>query len=226
VLGTRIDQMSAKSAILKEQVATLQNEMAKLMSSQALMDKMRQEEKYSFDTSKAEQEKGLTGVKLAMKVLKEYYAKNADHEVASGSARGILSLLEVVESDITKTLAGLTTDEDTAVSEYETMSQKNEIEKASKEQSIKYKGKESKELDQSIAENIADRSGVQAELDAVLEYLSKIEERCIAKAEAYSERVSRREAELAGLKEALTILGSETAFLQLKHGYRTLRGSK
>merc|ERR1719468_89510 len=100
------------------------------------------------------------------------------------------------------------------------MTRKNEIERATKEQSVKYKTKNSKELDETIAETIADRSGLQAELDAVLEYLQKIEEECIAKPESYAERASRREAELAGLKEALTILNSETAFIQR----RALRG--
>merc|ERR1712087_403842 len=54
----------------------------------------------------------------------------------------------------TKTLAGLMTDDDTAVSEYETMSMKNDIEKAIKEQSTKYEGKESKELDQAYLETL------------------------------------------------------------------------
>merc|ERR1719277_2857893 len=100
------------------------------------------------------------------------------------------------------------------------MSRRNEIEKTVKEQDVKYKLKESKELDKSIAENTADRTGVQAELDAILEYLAKIEEQCIAKPEAYSERVRRREAEVAGLKEALNILESETALVQRKRGHR------
>merc|ERR1712228_810763 len=98
--------------------------------------------------------------------------------------------------------------------EYETMSRNNEIERTAKEQSVKYKVKESKELDKSSAENAADRTGVQAELDAVLEYLAKIEEECIAKAETYAERARRHAAEIAGLKQALEILESETAFIQ------------
>jgi hypothetical protein len=89
---------------------------------------------------------------------------------------------------------------------------------------VKYKSKESKDLDKETEENSADRSGVQTELDAVLEYLAKIEDRCIAKAETYAERKSRREAELAGLKQALDILDNETAFVQMR-AHRTLRGA-
>merc|ERR1740139_408835 len=104
------------------------------------------------------------------------------------------------------------------------MSKENEIERTMKQQDVKYKVKESKQLDKTTAENTADRSAVQAELDAIMEYLSKIEEQCIAKAEAYSERASRREAEIAGLKQALDVLESETAFLQRLERHRKLHG--
>merc|ERR1712190_677176 len=60
-LSTRIDQASATSAKLKAEVAALQDELAKLAKSQAEMDNLRQEEKTAFDSSKAEQEKGLAG---------------------------------------------------------------------------------------------------------------------------------------------------------------------
>lgn len=227
MLGTRIDQMMAKTARLKAEVATLQSELAKLAFSQAKMDKLRQEEKEAYVASKAEQEKGLEGVKLAIKLLREYYAKtDASHNMAAGGVSGVVGLLETIESDMTRTLAELMTDEDSAAEEYDKMSRRNEIEKTVKEQDVKYKLKESKELDKSIAENTADRTGVQAELDAILEYLTKIEEQCIAKPEAYEERARRREAEIAGLKEALQILESETALLQRLKSHRVLRGSE
>jgi len=225
LLTTRLDQMSAKSAKLKEEVAALQSELSKLASSQAQMDKLRQEEKDAYTASKAEQVKGLEGVKLAMKLLREYYASSADHDAASGAAGGVIGLLETIESDMTKTIASLDSEEESAADEYDTLSRKNEIERTTKEQSVKYKSKESKELDKSAAENAADRTGVQAELDAVLEYLAKIEEQCIAKAEPYAERARRRAAEIAGLKQALEILESETALIQRLKKHRKLRGA-
>jgi len=76
---------------------------------------------------------------------------------------------------------------------------------------LKYKVKESKHLDKFSGELIADRTGVQAELDAILEYLSKIEGECIEKAETYAQRKARFESEVAGLKAALTVLESESA---------------
>merc|ERR1712238_27652 len=198
---TRINQAAAKSAKLKEEMAT-------------------------FEESSAELEKGLSGIKAALKVLNEYYAKeDKSHDAADGAGSGIISLLEVCEADFSKNLAQVTTDEEIAVAEYEKETKENEIEKTTKSQDVKYKTKESKELDKYAAELTSDRSGVQGELHAVLEYLSQIEKRCIAKAETYADRAARRVAEIAGLKQALTILESETALVQSSRKHRSFRGA-
>merc|ERR1719478_1689028 len=119
-LSTQIDSMTAKSAKLKEEVATLQKELSALAKAQAEMDKLRAEEKAVFDTNSAEMKKGVEGVKLALKVLREYYAKDdKSHAAAEGAGSGIIGLLEVCEADFSKGLAEMTTVEETAASEYE-----------------------------------------------------------------------------------------------------------
>merc|ERR1719281_2311577 len=160
-------------------------------------------------------EQGLEGVKLALKVLRDYYAKeDKAHAAAEGAGAGIIGMLEVVESDFSKGLAEMISVEDAAVAEYEKQTKENEIAKTTKEQDVKYKTKEAKSLDKAIVEHSSDREGLQTELDAVLDYWEKIKEQCIAKAEPYEERKKRREAEIAGLKEALAILEGEAALLQ------------
>jgi len=223
-LSTDIDAKSAKSAKLKEQVAELQKELAALASTQAEMDKIRAEEKSAYDANSAEMEKGINGVKLALKVLNDYYAKDSAHGSAGGAGNGIIGLLEVCESDFTKGLAEMTATEQSAAAEYDQLTKANNIEKATKEQDVKYKTKESKGLDKAVSEANGDRSTVQEELDAVLEYYKGLKGRCVAKAETYSERVKRREAEIAGLKEALSILDGEAVLLQ-QTSKRALRGS-
>merc|ERR1719379_170646 len=114
------------------------------------------------------------------------------------------------------------TAEETALAEYEQLTKENEIAKVTKEQDVKYKTKESKSLDTGVTELSSDRQGAQAELDAVLEYLESLKKQCIAKPETYEERKKRREAEIAGLKEALEILSGAAVFLQ--QGKPALRG--
>ena len=89
---------------------------------------------------------------------------------------------------------------------------------------VKYKTKEFKGLDKSISDLTGDKDTTSSELSAVLDYYGKIKDRCIAKPETYEERKARREAEIKGLKEALSILENETAFVQRrKHSLRSSR---
>ena len=88
------------------------------------------------------------------------------------------------------------------------------IDKATKGQDVKYKSKEISELANSLAQSSSDWTGLHTELDAVVEYLGKLEKMCIAKPEPYAERAARREAEISGLKEAITILEGNAALLQ------------
>merc|ERR1712032_1191888 len=225
-LSTKIDQMTSRSAQLKGEVAELEKGLSALAKAQAEMDKIRLEEKEDYSKAKEEMEAGIKGVQLALKVLRDYYAKeDKAHSSDEGGGSGIIGLLEVVESDFSKGLIEMTLTEETAQAAYDQESKENEIKKTTKEQDVKYKTEEATGLDKAIAEATSDKTGVQEELDAVLEYLKGIEDRCIAKPETYAERVARRDAELAGLREALSILENETSFLQQK-SKRTLRGTK
>merc|ERR1712151_1016813 len=103
--------MVARSSQLKEEVVVIQNQLAELAKSQASMDKLRGEEKAAFAASKAELEKGITGLKLALKILNEYYGStDKAHAAAEGAASSITGLLEVCEADFSKNLAQIISD--------------------------------------------------------------------------------------------------------------------
>merc|ERR1712048_532661 len=210
-LSADIDKKTARAAQLRNEIATLQAELAELTKSQAEMDKIRAEEHAEWESNSKEMEQGLNGVKLALKVLNEYYQKSGK---AGGASSGIIGLLEVCESDFSKGLTEMNAAEDTAQSEYEQQTKENEITKVTKDQDVKYKTKEAAGLDQAVSELSSDKGAVETELAAVNEYLKELNGRCVAKAESYSERKQRRADEIAGLKEALSILESETALLQ------------
>jgi predicted RNase H-like nuclease (RuvC/YqgF family) len=216
-LSAKIDQMTAESAKLVEEAAVLNKELAEIASSQQEMDKLRDSENKLYVESKAELEKALSGIKLALKVLKDYYAKaDKAHGAAGGASSGIIGLLEVCEADFSKNLAEVVSTEQTAQAAYDQETKDNEIETTTKTQDVKYKSKESADLDKAVAETTNDRSSVQEELDAVDSYLKKLHDMCDEKVESYAEKKRRREAEIAGLKEALTILEDETALLETK----------
>merc|ERR1719472_453198 len=227
-LTTKIDRAASKSASLKEEVKEAQAELAAIAKEQAEMDKLRQEQNADFKVAKADLELGLGGVQKALEKLREYYGGAAAalvqddssfgsfmqqpapppaHKKSTGAGQSIIGILEVCESDFSKNLANEEQAEADAVEEYEKTTQENKITKSTKEQDVKYKTQEFKSLDKETS---------STELSAVMEYYAKIKDRCVAKPETYEERKKRREAEIAGLKQALEILENETAFVQRK----------
>lgn len=234
-MTAKLDQAASASATLKAEVQQLSGELAELTKSQAVMDNMRREEHALFLETKTDLEMGLEGVRKALGVLREYYgsAEAASmlqagaaqppvpekHSKAAGAGSSIIGMLEVVESDFAKNLATSETEEDDSQSEYDTMTQQNKVTKTIKEQDVTYKTQEFKSLDKTVSDLGGERETTNTELAAVLDYDTQIKARCVAQPESYEERKARREAEVSGLKEALTILNDETAFVQSrKHG--------
>merc|ERR550514_1302506 len=141
-LTAKIEQNTAKSGQLKEEIAELEAQLSELTKTQAEMDKIRAEEKAVFEKASSETEKALDGVKKALKVLNDYYSKSDKaHSSSDGASSGIIGLLEVCESDFSKSLTEMTAAEESAISTYEQETQENEILKVTKEQDVKYKTK-------------------------------------------------------------------------------------
>merc|ERR1719252_43727 len=135
---------------------------------QATMDEMRAEQKAVYAEAKKDYEDGIEGLTMALQILRDYYASDSEsliqqpatsvHSKATGEATGIIGMLEVAQSDFSKMLADATVEEESAIKEYEKITQEN----------------------------------------------------LVTKPMTYEERKARREAEIAGLKEALAILEGET----------------
>merc|ERR1719504_307107 len=126
-LSTSIDKMSSRKAVLEEEVATLMKELSDIAKSQAGYDKWFSEFEATYTSDKADMEAGIEGVKLALKILKDYYAKDKSHVAAEGAGAGIIGLIEVAEADFTK---GLAEDVENAANQkaaYEETTKENEI---------------------------------------------------------------------------------------------------
>merc|ERR1712166_1285392 len=125
--SAKIEQQAAQAAKLKGEIATLESELAALIRAQATMDKIRAEEKAAWEVNSAETEKGLNGIKLALKVLNEYYAKaDKAHSSGDGASTGIIGLLEVCESDFSKALTEMNAEEQSSAAAYDQESKENE----------------------------------------------------------------------------------------------------
>merc|ERR1719183_2983524 len=132
-LGTKIDKATSKIAKLKEEIATLTEELGAIAKAQQEADEIRMEEKEAWAATKADYESGVEGVGMALQVLRDYYAEKdealiqAQHDKATGAATGIIGMLEVIESDFTKSLADGSATEAMAIEAYEKLTQDNKI---------------------------------------------------------------------------------------------------
>jgi chromosome segregation ATPase len=233
-LNTSKDKFEAKIAKLTESIATLEAELADIAAAQKTANEMRAEEKAAWTDGKSDFEQGLEGVQMALQVLRDYYAEkdsaaslvqtNDDGDIktqmalmqsqaskSTGSASGIIGMLEVAESDFSKMLSEGQAAEDQLQKEYEKVTEDNRIASAKKDTEKKYSAKDLKETGALLADTKDDLGVSQEELSAILEYWEKLQPQCVAKPEPYEERKARREREIAGLKEALTILEEESA---------------
>eukprot|EP00429_Kryptoperidinium_foliaceum_P018796 CAMPEP_0176043554 /NCGR_PEP_ID=MMETSP0120_2-20121206/21614_1 /TAXON_ID=160619 /ORGANISM="Kryptoperidinium foliaceum, Strain CCMP 1326" /LENGTH=711 /DNA_ID=CAMNT_0017376961 /DNA_START=85 /DNA_END=2220 /DNA_ORIENTATION=- len=247
-LKGKIDEAASASVMLKSEVKELQAELAELAKQQASMDDARRSSHEAYLTSKADLQQGLGGVRSAIRILREYYAsddsgdaalvqtdeESADaseqpapptkHEKSKGAGETIIGMLEVVESNFAKTMAEEETEEAGNDAEYQKTTQENKVLNAMRNKDVEYKTQEYKGLDKAITDMSADYDTATQELAAVKEYFGKLKERCVAKPESYEERRRRRQKELEGLKEAMSILegsnGGSNAFLQRQRGAR------
>jgi len=229
---TRKDKAVAAIEKLTEEIATLQSELSEMAKQQLAMDQMRSEQAAAFAEAKKDFEDGIEGLTMALQILRDYYAADKEsfiqqpdtsvHSKATGEASGIIGMLEVAQSDFSKMLADATVEEESAIKQYEKITQENAVTKAIKEADVKYKTGEKASLEKRVSELTSDIEGEQTELDAVLDYYEKLKPGCIAKPMTYEERKKRREAEIAGLKEALVILEGETgtSFLAIRSARR------
>jgi len=225
-LQTRIDGASATIAELTEAVKTLEAEIADIDSSQASATAIRTKEKADNTAAISDFKQSAEAVVKAMGVLKEFYggaliqtsAKVADKRPSFGGAKtdtgsSIISVLEVAESDFTTLLAETETEEDAAAAAYEKLTKENTVSKAAKVADAKAKESEIKSLTVELGHSKEDHASTSAELDAVNSYIDKLKPQCEEKAMSYAEKKAAREAEIAGLKEALEILEG-SSFLQ------------
>jgi len=225
-LSTNLDSANARAATLKESVARLQKELAELASSQAEMTKIRLSEKSLYDNNSAEMKQAIDGVQKALSILRDYYAsEDKSHTAAGEPGSKIIGLLETVESDFTKRLAEMQASESLSASDFERVSKEGDVSRTMKDQDVRYKNKEIARLAKDARETSSDRDGSLSELDAIIEFLAKLGNMCAAKPDTYAETKARRDAEIAGLRDALSVIQGESVLIQ-ETSKRTLRGSR
>jgi len=216
----RIEKAEAGKAKLGEEITTLESEVAEIDAGQAEATKIRAEEHAEYLQASQDFKDSAAAVAKAIEVLDNYYnnaalIQTSQPDMEFGSAKGdigstITSILEVAESDFSQLLAEAEAEESSAQSAYDKLTQDNSVTKATKQGDAKGKQNEVKQLEVALGNYKENRATTSDELDAVLAYLDTLKPQCESKVMSYGEKKARREQEIAGLKEALTILSGES----------------
>jgi len=231
-LNSRIDKASARVAELEEAIKTLDSEIATLDAATAEATKIRTEEAASNAKAIKDYGDAAAATEKAIKILKDFYdnaaliqtsskTRSATDDDApefgaskSGAGGVIIGILEMSNEDFVKLHSETSTSEEEAQESYEKLMNDNKASKAAKMAEVKASKSEVKSLTVALEQHGEDKTMVSSELDAVLAYVEKLKPQCEEKVMSYAEKKARREAEIAGLKEALEILASEAALVQ------------
>merc|ERR1719231_1974638 len=231
-LSARIDGAKSTIAENTESIKTLEAEIAEIDAAQAEATEIRTTEHEDYLKASKDFKDSAEAVAKAIEVLKNFYEgsfiqvkaqtnlKSKQPEFGgakSDTASTIISVLEMSEEDFTTLLAESEATEDEAAKAYEKLTDENKVSKATKETEAKGKASEVKSLTVQLGHSKEDQAATSEELDAVNAYIDKLRPDCESKAMSYEERKAKREAEIEGLKEALSILeGDGLAFVQVK----------
>jgi DNA repair exonuclease SbcCD ATPase subunit len=231
---TRVDEGVSKIAELKESIKDLESEVADIDKTQAEATTLRTKETEEYSRASKDFKDSANAVAQAIEVLQSFYggasliqvtshtkvlskarSKSEDAEGKQGdAANAIISILEVAQEDFTSLLAEVQATEDEAAKAYDKLTTENKISKASKVAEAKGKNSELKSVSSAVEMAKEDQSATSQELDAVLAYFDKLKPECESKAMSYEEKKAAREAEIEGLKEALSILSGSAALVQ------------
>jgi hypothetical protein len=234
--AARIQKAEAGKAKATEEMKHLSTEIAEIDAGQAKATMVRAEQHEEFLKASQDAKDSAAAVAKAIDVLSEYYSKAASFvqvgvqshtwQPALGGAKSdvgstIVSILENCESNFAQMLAEQEADEASAVESYEKLTQDNKVAKAEKTADVEGKENELKQLEVAVGNYKENKATTSSELDAVLAYLDKLKPQCETKALSYAEQKAKRDAEISGLKEALTVLSGE-ALIQTS----SLRGAR
>jgi len=232
-LQSRIDKATSRTAELDGAVKALESEIAELDAATAEATKIRSEEHETYLKASKDFGDAVKATEMAIKVLKDFYDNAALIQTSSKTARApefgsaksgaggaIISILEMSNEDFVKLLSEVETSETEAQETFEKLMNDSTASKGAKEAEVKASLSEIKSLKVALENNGEDHSMTSSELAAVNEYLEKLKPQCEEKVMSYAEKKARREAEIAGLKEALEILSGGLALIQTQGNLR------
>jgi len=224
-LNTQLADNEAKRDQLAEDTTRLGNEIDELEESLATLTKERHDESAQNEATVSEAEEGKAAVEEALEVLDHFYKTAAKAEKVellqqappdagfdSGSqgsqsaSKGIIGMLEVIQSDFVRTIATTQKVEREAAADFLELETTTKVSMGKKTMEKDNKQSTLVETNDAIREDNESMLDEQALLDKSIQELNELRPACIDTGMSYEDRVAKREQEIDSLKEALCTL--------------------
>jgi len=229
MLTAKVDEINAAIDKLTADIASNEAAIAELDKTTKEATEVRQKEKAKNEETIADAKAALEAVAMALKVLKEFYAKaagetellqhkqspaddapesfsNEAYTGQQGSSKGVVGMLEVIQSDFARLESDTSTDEALAAKEYETLMDESAVDRETKRVENVKMGRQVTAKERDLTATTKDLKATQDELAAAQEYFDKLKPDCIEEGLSFEERAKMRQEEIDSLKEAFDIL--------------------
>jgi len=211
----------AKIVSLGQEIQDLGEQLAELASKVAEATSMRNKEHADNTAVIKDSTESIEAISAAIATLNEYYGGEAllqTGQPKSDTASVITRMLQTAQSDFEKLKGDTEFSESKGLSNYEDFMQESKVSAAKKGALKDGKTAERSSVKAALSEISEDLANATKAMDGASNYLKSVNERCAHKEMSFAERVAAREAEVNGLREALTILGGDSAaFLQKRN---------
>jgi hypothetical protein len=240
-----ITETKAKIDELVEEVNELEVEIAALYKNVNEATTLRKAESAENSKTLKNAKIGLSAIKAATAVLKDFYDKaflqtnkqpvadsdgqtigdmapkvaSEDYKGKQDAASGILGMMAVIQSDFEGTISATTSEEKEAKTEHDKYVSDSETSLTEKKGLSKTKKGEIKGFESDLVEykdDLKDHAGLKGD---ALDELAKLKPPCVETGASHEEKVKRREQEIESLKDAYKIF-AEMTLLQHKHSNR------
>lgn len=228
-LKAEIEDLQSAIVKLGEEITTLNSEVTELNSAMANATAMRKKEGLENNATIKDAKEAQEAVASALQVLREFYAKaagakslvqTAQSSVAhapdifsdepytglGGESGGVVSMMEVIESDFAHLQAETEAQEEAAKSEYQEFMEDSKVDKAVKIKTGEHKTNKKTGKSEELVTLEGDLAGTNKELEAANAYFEKLKPDCFDTGVSYAERKAQREEELKDLQTALKML--------------------
>merc|ERR1719253_302926 len=248
-LHNELESGNARREVLEEDKKELTEQIAQLKADLANETADRAEEKAENEQTIKDSEEGVDAVAQAIDILAHFYGEAAkggtygesfrqlpdeapdagfdgNYTGSQSASTGILGMLDVIKGDFERTIRDTTAAEEQAKRDFVEFERETKVSIGTKQTALDTTDSELTEVKNKIAEDLSSLRTQQDLFDTAVKTWEELIPQCVADpGMSYEERVEKRNAEIAALKDAYCLLNNEEVgcsgvFLQIRRSLR------